>query len=58
MKNVMLNLYQRDYFTFYLLLSVSDFVCYSIFHFPLVFLSVAFVQMIISLTFILRKFKK
>jgi len=58
MKNAILNLYQRDYFTFFLVAYFLDVISIMIFKFPIIFLLIALTQIIISLVMILKRFKK
>lgn len=58
MKNTILNLYQRDYFTFFLVAYFLDVISIFIFKIPIIFLAIAFTQIIIAGTLILKKFKK
>ena len=58
MKNVLINLYQRDYITFYLLVWVLDLFFTFIFKFPIITVTLCFIQIIFALTAIFKRFKK
>jgi len=58
MKQTILNLYNRDYFTFYLLISFLDTILLMIFKIPLLTLAILSFVTVLSLVSILKKFKK
>jgi len=58
MKNVLLNLYNRGFFTFYIILITTDMLSVFIFRIPLITLAVAFLLLIFASLDIAKKFKK
>jgi len=58
MKNAILNLYNRDYFTFYLIIFALDTVLLALFKLPLLFLLIAGIQITLALVNILKRYKK
>lgn len=58
MKNTIINLYNRDYLTFYLIIFAFDLISYALFHFPLFLFIIVTIQITLTLTNLLRKFKK
>lgn len=58
MKTAIFNLYQRDYFIFYILLTIGDFLFFSIFKIPILLILVCGIMVVLSSAQILKKFKK
>lgn len=58
MKKVILNLYQRDYLTFFLIAYFLDVISLMIFKFPIIFLAIALTQITISTVMIFKRYKK
>lgn len=58
MKNVILNLYNRDYFTFYIVCLLTDMLSVFLFKLPIVSLFIVFTMLILSTLTLAKKFKK
>lgn len=58
MKNVIFNLYHREYLTFYLVAWLLDLLSIWLFKIPLITLLICFTMLIISTANILKRFKK
>ena len=58
MKQAIINLYNRDYLTFYVIAITFDIISFQIFHIPIVTILILVTMLTLSTVNILRKFKK
>jgi len=58
MKNTIINLYQRDYFTFYIVIYTLDILIMFITKIPILTLTIVGIMLTLSSVQILKKFKK
>lgn len=58
MKKTILNLYQRDYFTFYLVVFLLDTISLVLTKIPVLTIAIMFIVMTLLITQLLSKFKK